>query len=210
MNIWMNNLRRYQNIEYLYKNNVIFAPSLIHKLSTIKMQNLTRLVLRIHMKRGFSVILGVWICQKRREKKNQEFWYTLQFSCLQLVLFHTILGYLSIHKFNRFQGRRLPFMHPSAKASYSSPLHLVRGEWMNKKSGSALVWCYIASKSYHGKEWYEIGITLVILKAIGYNKGWYIHSSHISMGRQVRPFDTISAKSKRIPYTDLPLFAVFL
>jgi hypothetical protein len=29
------------------------------------------------------------------------------------------------------------------------------------------------------------------------------------MGRQVRPFDTISAKSKRIPYTDLPLFAVF-
>ncbi len=25
-------------------------------------------------------------------------------------------------------------------------------------------------KSYHGKEWYEIGITLVILKTIGYNK----------------------------------------
>lgn len=122
------------------------------------MQNLTRLVLRIHMKRRFSLILGVWICQKRREKKNQEFWYKLQFSCLQLVLFHTILGYLSIHKFNRFQGRRFPFMHPSAKASYSSPLHLVRGEWMNKKSGSALVWCYIASSHTMAKS----GMRLVL------------------------------------------------
>jgi hypothetical protein len=31
-------------------------------------------------------------------------------------------------------------------------------------------WGCLGMMLYHGKEWYEIGITLVILKAIGYNK----------------------------------------
>jgi hypothetical protein len=63
-------------------------------------------------------------------------------------------------KFKRCQGRRFPFIP-------SSPCERRMNEQEEWGCLGMMLYCI---KSYHGKEWYEIGITLVILKAIGYNK----------------------------------------